>query len=118
MFAHRSSGPDRSQRAAAGLLAAGLGLGLAACFTGAELEDKEPPAGHPGGLCLQGDTCEDGGVCSEGGACYDPDDPCKGFSCGGNGMCMIDGQDYFPYCECDPGYDNAQYLYYCTAIGE
>ena len=95
-------------------LVGALGLLGAGCYSGAELEDKEPPPGYPGGRCLDTGGCLDG-ICLDGEACFDPDDPCKGFYCGGNGSCMVEVDDGAPMCMCDLGYSNAPYTYFCTA---
>ena len=85
-----------------------------ACYRGAELSEKEPPPGYPGGPCLAGGICEEG-VCSGlSTVCFDPLEPCRGFYCGGNGYCGVDNQSGEPICACDPGFSNVQYSHYCT----
>ncbi|GEM_PF-1672802 len=105
---------QREFRRARGTLVVGVALlfGAPACFDGAELDQKEPPPGHPGGQCIDGEFCS-AGVCWEGEACYEPNKPCQGFYCGGNGTCMVNADTLAPYCLCDPGYSNAEYSFYC-----
>ena len=96
------------------MFAAAVGV-LAACFTGGDLEDKEPPRGAIGGVCYPDDLC-DAGVCLWGEVCYDPNDPCKGFYCGGHGDCFVDlDNDNTPICVCDPGYVN-NYALFCEPV--
>ena len=96
------------------LLAALLGsVGAGACYRGYDLEDKEPPPGHAGGACLM-QGCYDMGQCYEDEQiCYDPADPCKGIYCGGNGVCGVDIDTGLPFCQCDPGFSNETYAFYC-----
>lgn len=93
-----------------GLLAFGLLIG---CYHGFELEDKEPPPGHAGGTCLP-PGCYNGALCYDvENVCVHPQDPCKGFYCGGNGTCGVDLDTNLPVCTCDPGYTNEPYAYFC-----
>lgn len=96
-------------------LAPWLVVVLGGCYTGGELEDKEPPPGYPGGFCLAPEaTCNSGLVCFDDSICYDPAEPCKGVFCGGNGVCVIDVDDGAPRCMCDPGYTNETYSHFCS----
>ncbi|NVB37996.1 hypothetical protein G6O69_09145 [Pseudenhygromyxa sp. WMMC2535] len=108
-------GAGWSRRAALGL-ALGVLFGLGACFSGADLDDKEPPPGYAGGSCVEGQGCRVPALCYEGPeVCYDPTDPCEGFYCGGHGTCTIDMDNgNRPLCVCELGYSNETYAFYCT----
>lgn len=95
-------------------LAVGLALGaVGACYRGGDLDEKEPPPGEIGGACIEG-LCN-AGMCVHGQICYDPQDPCKGIYCGGNGTCFQDLDNLnTPVCVCDAGYQNETYAYFCT----
>jgi hypothetical protein len=96
------------------VLALGLVLG---CYQGFDVEDKEPPPGHPGGTCLN-ENCYDPGACYvEENVCIDPADPCKGIYCAGHGTCGIDIDTNHPFCSCDAGYTNEPYAYFCIPVG-
>ncbi len=95
------------------LVLAGLTLCVSGCFRGAEREKKAPP-GVPGGLCLAPDgVCQDGMCNREENYCYDPQDPCKGFFCGGSerGICIV--ADNEPSCSCQVGYEKETFSLYC-----
>jgi hypothetical protein len=99
---------------AVGVLTLGLAFG---CYHGFDVEDKEPPPGHVGGTCLP-EGCYQGGQCYvEENVCLDPTDPCKGIYCGGHGTCGIDLDTNYPFCNCDAGYTNEPYAYFCVAAG-
>lgn len=93
-------------------LAAGASAG---CYSGNDLENKEPAPGEIGGECVAG-ACRVG-TCLDGGICYDPADPCLGIYCGGHGTCVIDIDENTPTCQCEPGYNNELYAHFCTAGG-
>jgi hypothetical protein len=102
------------RRLVASVLALGLALG---CYQGFDVEDKEPPPGHPGGTCLN-QGCYGAGQCYvQENVCLDPADPCKGIYCGGSGTCGIDLDTNYPFCNCDAGYTNQPYAYYCVPVG-
>jgi hypothetical protein len=85
------------------------------CFKGGELEDKEPPPGYPGGFCqAPAATCNPGLQCLNDSICYDPNEPCKGIFCGGNGVCALDMDTLTPICLCNPGYEDETYSHFCT----
>ncbi|PRP97561.1 hypothetical protein ENSA5_32540 [Enhygromyxa salina] len=91
------------------------GLVLGGCYSGFDVEDKQPPAGFPGGKCL-GSVCNQGVECIvDEQVCVDLVDPCKGIYCGGNGACGVDLDTSLPFCTCNPGYTNEMYAYFCTA---
>jgi hypothetical protein len=92
-------------------LLAGL-LTAVGCYSGGELEDKQPPPGELGGECING-ACTVG-ACLDGGIGYDPMDPCRGIYCGGAGTCVLDLEDDTPECACEPGYDTAIFTHFCT----
>lgn len=95
--------------------AALLGALLAAgCYEGPG--PKEPPPGSPGGFCAPGGLCEaPTSVCDpEGDYCYDQFNVCRGFFCGGHGLCTP--EDGKPTCVCDPGYTNETYALYCEPV--
>lgn len=105
--------PHRRLAALAFAFAASMGL-VVGCYHGFDVEDKEPPPGHPGGTCLPA-GCYDAGVCHpQENVCLDPADPCKGIYCGGHGTCGIDIDTNYPFCSCDPGYSNDPYAYFCS----
>jgi hypothetical protein len=108
-----SSRRRASARTLALLLGTLVGL-VSGCFSGYDLEDKEPPPGFPGGICLP-EGCYGAVEClTSEDVCIDPTDPCKGIYCGGNGTCAIDLQnDNLPFCVCDPGYTNEMYAFFC-----
>jgi hypothetical protein len=98
------------------LVGLSLGLGLG-CYHGFDVEDKQPPAGYPGGQCMGG-ACYGTTECvADENVCIDPADPCKGIYCGGNGACGLDLDTNLPFCTCDPGYTNEIYAYFCTPTG-
>lgn len=107
------SAPQRAARTWLALLSLALGS-ASACFTGYDLEDKEPPPGFPGGVCLP-EGCYGAVECMvEEDVCIDPVDPCKGVYCGGHGTCAIDmTMGNQPFCVCDPGYSNETYAFFC-----
>jgi hypothetical protein len=114
----RPTNPAKRALVALALISSGLGVGLGGCYRGFDVEDKEPPLGHPGGSCVQKTQCYQPNVCmTEHEVCYDPMDPCKGIYCGGNGTCGIDIDTNLPFCSCDVGYTNATYAYFCTKTG-
>jgi hypothetical protein len=103
---------------AALVLAALTGAGFGGCFHGFDVEDKEPPPGHPGGACVTG-GCYVPSVCiTDEDVCYDPMDPCKGIYCGGHGTCGLDMATQLPFCSCDLNYTNEPYAYYCIPAGQ
>jgi hypothetical protein len=91
--------------------------GFGGCYRGFDVEDKQPPPGHPGGACVL-DDCYDPAACmTDHDVCYDPLDPCKGIYCAGHGACGLDMSTNRPFCSCDVGYTNEVYAYFCTPIG-
>lgn len=108
-----STGHRRGWWGIVGVLLLAMGLSPA-CYRGGD-RDKDPPPGLPGGLCLGPDGhCQEGSCNRNRNFCYDPIDPCDGFFCGGEerGICFPDAEGQ-PSCQCNPGYDNAQYDLYC-----
>lgn len=88
---------------------------IVGCFRGYELEDKEPPPGYPGGVCVSNDCPGIVECYTEHQLCYDPQEPCKGIYCGGNGTCLIDMDNgNKPMCQCDIGYNNDAFAFYCV----
>ncbi len=72
--------------------------------------------GQPGGQCLAPDgSCSDAGIlCNrEKNFCFDPEEPCRGFTCGGadRGMCAPEGG--LPNCLCAAGFENETFELYC-----
>ncbi|MEM6296841.1 MAG: hypothetical protein AAGA54_36595 [Myxococcota bacterium] len=72
--------------------------------------------GQPGGQCLAPDgSCSDAGIlCNlEKNFCFDPEEPCRGFTCGGadRGTCMPEGG--LPSCVCAAGFENDTFELYC-----
>lgn len=95
-----------------------LGVLATACYEGGELEDKEPPPGYPGGFCEAPDaSCNPGLTCLDDSICYDPNEPCKGVFCGGNGGCFLEGDTFEPLCMCDPGFTNVEFSHFCEPEG-
>jgi len=95
-------------------LALAFGLGSLGCFEGFDLEDKEPPPGYAGGVCLPQGCYEAVECLVEHDICVDPADPCRGIYCGGNGTCTIDmTKGNQPLCVCDVGFSNETYAYFC-----
>lgn len=109
---------SRYPQARSGLAAIVFALGLVfGCYHGFDVEDKQPPPGHPGGTCLN-QGCYNAGVCHvQEDVCLDPVDPCKGIYCAGYGACGIDLDTNYPFCSCDPGYTNDPYAYFCIPVG-
>ena len=106
-----------TRRLLALLLTTSLGAALGGCYSGFDVEDKEPPPGYPGGVCYN-DACQPGATCHEDEqVCVDLVDPCKGFYCGGAGLCTVDLDTFLPVCTCDAGYSNEMYAYYCMPLG-
>jgi hypothetical protein len=99
-------------------LVPGLVLALVfGCYHGFDVEEKEPPPGHPGGTCLP-EGCYGANECyAEEDVCLDPVDPCKGIYCAGFGSCGVDLDTNRPFCSCDSGYTNEPYAYFCIPIG-
>ena len=94
-------------------LVASVAFAMTGCFRGAEREKKAPP-GVPGGLCLAPDgVCQDGMCNRDRNFCYDPQDPCKGFFCGGSDRGICQPEDGEPSCACAPGYENETFELYC-----
>ena len=93
-------------------LFAGVGWG---CSKDAEGNGETKP-GKVGGVCNFG-TCDEG-ICYQEEVCIDPDDPCRGFDCGGNGTCFVDldTEPQSPVCMCDEGFSNVQYSLLCQEI--
>ena len=77
-------------------------------------DPTEPAPGVFGGLCLAPDgTCNFGQCNRAANYCFDPDDPCRGFFCGGEerGSCEpIGGQ---PSCTCSAGFESETFALYC-----
>lgn len=74
-----------------------------------------PAPGVWGGVCLAtgGGTCDFGECNRTQNYCFDPEDPCRGFICGGRarGMCVpVDGQ---PTCVCEAGFENETFALFC-----
>ena len=86
------------------------------CYRGFDVEDKQPPPGHPGGECLAGECYLPTACIVDEQVCYDPSEPCKGIYCGGNGTCGIDMETNLPFCSCDPGFSNEPYAYFCLRL--
>jgi hypothetical protein len=98
-------------------LSIGFGLGSGGCYHGFDVEDKQPPPGYPGGKCLPA-GCYDAVECyMDENICIEPTNPCKGIYCAGFGTCGVDLDTNLPFCQCDPGYTNEVYAYYCTPVG-
>jgi hypothetical protein len=87
------------------------------CYRGFDVEDKQPPPGHPGGQCLLGGCFLPTACMEDEQVCYDPNEPCKGIYCSGNGTCAIDMSTNLPVCTCDLGFTNQTYAYFCMPIG-
>lgn len=77
-----------------------------------------PSPGQAGGFCrIPGNVCDDGMVCNrEPFYCFVPEDPCAGFSCGGQdrGRCEVDQE--LPSCQCFEGFSNEMFDLYCCPI--
>jgi len=99
------------------VLTALIGVGFGGCYRGFDVEDKQPPPGYPGGACLL-DGCYQPATClADEDVCIDPNEPCKGIYCSGNGTCGIDMATDRPFCSCDPGFTDEPYAYFCIPMG-
>ena len=96
----------------------GLGVGLGGCYHGFDVEDKQPPPGHPGGSCVQDD-------CYQPYACISAEQVCLRPRRSVQGHLLLRPRDSAcstwartsPVCSCDVGYSNEVYAYFCTPIG-
>lgn len=60
-------------------------------------------------------TCQDGTCNRDENYCFDPQDPCRGFFCGGSdrGVCVVDMGNDQPTCSCFEGFENETFSLYC-----
>ena len=84
----------------------------------AGVDPCEPPApGCPGGLCLGPDgTCDEVTCNQEMNYCYDPENPCRGFACGGTDRGTCSPVDGLPACTCNDGFENETLGLYCCPV--